>query len=442
MLVSCDNKPIQQDNEPENVITEDTDDAEAAPTETEPEDASLTALRNKISESGAQLGVAYLGCFSGNFDELTMYVDELGVYDNYPFAKEMDADSVVATQSNELYLVVPSSRETTVNVYGTVLNEETYELEKEALVGESTDGAPFFLLCNVSEFIPNVIITTDDFEYVPAISGMDGMLIPSEYIYDFSPYEKVAEYFDIQSGAADSADSIFCGSWFGEAQNSDGKLMTMYLDIHPDGAASYVYGIGNSEPYESFSGMWNFDSDRDMILLDMFGGPTDSYKDTNEPYSFECGFKWDINYLDDGTYVLVLTHEEGSPLLNGTDGMTFELIQINEYEEEETYTYLIGSWGTGTDSSEILLELFDNGTAHYYVQKDGATETDLYGAWHAADMTLHLNLGENADDNLVGEYSLSFMDDVLVLSQCSASPALTDYMAENGFDNFILYGVG
>jgi hypothetical protein len=181
-----------------------------------------------------------------------------------------------------------------------------------------------------------------------------------------------------------------------------------------------------------------------MIILDMYGGPPNDYEDSDElfidPYELKCGFKWDMDYRDDGTY-LILTHEEGDPILWGKNGATFEFAEASEPEEEEDYSYLIGSWGIISEKSETYLELFPDGSAHYYVTRDGVTENDLRGSWHAEALMLYLTLGE--EEALTGAYGIMYDGELLTLSILDdfAEP-LTAFMAENGYDSFILCAVG
>ena len=448
MLASCtDNNNTNTEKDDGTTITDTKDDKETQE-ENVKKDAVLEGLKKQISDSGAKLGVAYLGCFVETFDDTKEYFKYLGLYEDYPFVEEMEPRDLIVNENNEMYLVVPADNTETVKVYDAVLNEEEYELEKGELLGESANGKPFLLLCNVSEIIPNVIISTGTLEYSPYLSGEDGELVENQDIYDFSPYEKIKEYYDIQNGLADGADPIFCGSWFGESENGDRELMAMSLELYVDGTATYIYGVGNSEPTEWFIGEWSFDAERDMILLDMFGGVPNDYEDSEElfidPYELKCGFKWDMDYRDDGTY-LILTHEEGDPILWGKNGATFEFAEVTEPEEED-YTYLIGSWGILSEKSETYLELFPDGSAHYYVTRDDVTEKELRGSWHAEALTLYLNFGWDDSTEafaLSGAYGIMYDGELLTLSILDdfAEP-LTAFMAENGYDSFILCGVG
>ncbi len=413
---------------------------------------ALAELKDYISENGAELGVAYLGYNDGTFEEIMDYLGELGLYEECPFVEAMSSDDYFVNRSNELYLVVPAGKTETVRVYEAELNGETYELEKGELLGKSVDGRPFLVACNISETMPNVILETANLEYSPCLSGEDGRLVLADGIYDFSPYADIKEYFGLDNDAytADGADPIFCGNWFCEVQDGDGELVAMTLDLYVDENAVYAYGIGNNELVEWFGGEWSFDAEKDMILLDMYGGTPEDDEATEElwinPYELKCGFKWDMDYRDDGTY-LILTHIEGDSVFPGKSGATFEFTEAYGSAEED-YTYLIGSWGVIAEKSETYLELFDDGSAHYYITKDGVTETDIYGSWHAEAMTLYLSLTVDFDDEMekpdfMGAYEIMYDGEFLTLSALGDDAfSLTDFMTENGYDSFILCGVG
>jgi len=445
LLSSCGTAPTEKPDADPPIDDETIGDSEEENDfeDAEDEEPSLAQFRETISESGADFGVAYLGYCGENFDDIADYIYELGLCGEYAFIEDMDETSLISTASNEMYLIVPAKRET-VYVYEAILNDD-YGLDKGELLGKSDDGKPFILLCNISEIMPNAMVYTETFGYYyPALSGMDGKLVPDEYIYDFSPYGAINEYFDIQNGEADGADSIFCGEWFGEAEDGDGELMSMCLSIFPDGTADYTYGIGNSELIEWFTGEWSVDADSDRLVFDLYGGeigddPESFYVD---PREFISSFSWDMDYLDDGTYVLLLDHEDGDPLLYGTEGETFEFLQM----AEEDYSFLCASWYTGDEYTDTYLELFDDGTVHYYVYEGDETIADLRGYWYAQDATLCLELAEEGDDEfsegIYGEYKFNCEDEYLTLSPTDGAFPLTDYMAENEYDSFIISGLG
>ena len=451
MFSSCaekENSPV----EPSGNITDDQNDENKEneenkeqndPVEIKVDSPELSELRKEILDKDAVLGVAYLGYNAGTFSDVKTYLEEISLYEAYPFVKDMELDSYCVTGGDEHYLVVPADKDASLKVYVGVPNYETYTVDKGELVCETTDGAPIIIRGNESEIVPNIVVVCNDIEYSPYLSGEDGRLVENDVIYDFSPYDDINEYFGISvDGIYDGADPIFCGSWMGEAENGDGELMTMILSLYVDNTVEYIYGYGNSEPIEHFLGDWEFDAERDMILLGMYGGALDSDFNYVDPYVLECGFKWDMDYRDDGTY-LILVHEEGDPILFDKGGATFEFVNIPE-EEYEDYSYLQATWAIISEKTEIYLDLFEDGSANFTHTDIDGNEISCHGTWFADELTLFLDLYDSEDETKLlysGEYGIMYDGEMLNLSLFDGD-ALTSFMEETGFDTFMFYAVG
>ncbi len=439
--------PGEPDETGEPDDTDEADESEHADESRDADDApSLADLRKELADNGAELGIAYLGYCDGDFDEIKAYLGELGLYELYSFAEELTSDALIENGNGEIYLVVPQYKDAAVKVYSAVMNTESFETEKGGLLGESANGKPFLVNCNVSEIMPSVIIETESLTYIPCISGEDGSLVKADGVYDFSPYDAVKAYFGITNGdIADGTDAVFCGTWCSFTENADGDIMTLILELLPDGSAAYAYGYGNSEMIEAFAGTWTFDAERDMILFDMFGGPILGYEGASyenpELYALKCGFKWNMNYADSGT-VLTLVHEEGDPILWGKNGASFEFSPFGEMPTEADH--LVGFWGIVSEKTEICLELNGDGTASYSVVGDGIAENKLTGTWYAADMTLYLELEDTdgTSGGISGAYGIMDIGEFLVLSPFDGAEPLTAFMQENGYDQFMSLNVG
>ena len=110
-----------------------------------------------------------------------------------------------------------------------------------------------------------------------------------------------------------------------------------------------------------------------------------------------------------------------------------------------------GSWGVISETKETYLEIFDNGEAHYYVVSDGVIQKNFYGSWTAEDLTLGLSLYQCSEDGsaveepavFFGDYGISYDGEFLTLSLIAeATDPLTSFMEENGYEQFMLCGVG
>ena len=173
--------------------------------------------------------------------------------------------------------------------------------------------------------LPGVIAKkgSEKVEYTPVQSGMDGRLENSgNKVYDFTLYDFMAEF----SAYDRVPDTVFCGSWVGFKNDGNGEERVLILYLEEDGYASYVYGIGNSEILEKFTGTWKL-LDNDILKLELEGGVPESADDPtiHEPYDCNSSFEWEIT-----TEGLILTHINGDEILFGTKGQTFEFKENGE----------------------------------------------------------------------------------------------------------------
>jgi len=147
-----------------------------------------------------EAAAAFLGYVEGTAADLTAYLQEKEITEKYPFLADIDADHTVLLEGGEWYAVVPVNG-VTVEVCEAELNEEVGWIEKGELVYRADDGKPFFIRCNVSEIVPNVIIDTiaagGASSYSPQRSMMDGSLFTEPWIYDFTPYAQL-DYFMLE----------------------------------------------------------------------------------------------------------------------------------------------------------------------------------------------------------------------------------------------------
>ena len=156
---------------------------------------------------------------------------------------------------------------------------------------------------------------------------------------------------------------------------------------------------------------------------------------------------------------------EYTPILSGEDGRLVENYGIYDFSPYETinkyfgienndvaddyedYSYLQGTWAIISEKKEMYLELFDGGEAHYEVKSD-EEDMNLWGYWSVEGLTLYLDLyGEDYGEAegkaplYSGEYGIMYDGEFLTLSLFDGF-AMTECMAENGYDSFMCYGVG
>lgn len=159
-------------------------------------DPSLQELLTECEDHNASCAVAYLGYLEeGTKESVRDFVNQSKYAQIYSFLSDISEDQIVDASGCEIYCIVPYSSTATVTVNRVSLGDDGTEV-----IGDSIyegEGDPFLLISNVSDIMPNSLITISDqstkLEYSPFLSLKDGTLgTPSEvpYVYDFSDYSK------------------------------------------------------------------------------------------------------------------------------------------------------------------------------------------------------------------------------------------------------------
>lgn len=337
ILASCGGGEDKETTLAPETTTEETTAAEVIPTEATTAEATTTELvtqsvsekalgefRKLMKDEKYVCGVAYLGYYSEDIGVIIEDLQYKGIYKKHPFLDEFRRKNFHSLEGSELYAVIPAEGvEVTVNEYAFNENGIGYGKKRVAV----SDGEILFLRGNVSDIMPNLqLVITDEkgsiTEYLPSMSLENGYLSKGQQIWDFSPYDLLGGH------TAEKEDMPnFIGSWWGEYKLKD-ELLSLSVELKENGEATYVYGLGNSEVYESFEGSW-YKEDGDKINLIMYGGP-DSFdgneSDSDEKYELNGIFSWSCT----DTNEMFMEHISGNSFLNGTDGKTFRFEKIIE----------------------------------------------------------------------------------------------------------------
>ncbi len=150
-----------------------------------------------------------------------------------------------------------------------------------------------------------------------------------------------------------------------------------------------------------------------------------------------------------------------SPQISGADGSLItveDVLDITPYDELAIYygfadgadpilfgkngaEDLIGTWAIISEKSEVYLELFVDGKARFTATRDETVKKDILGTWSAEGLTLYLDFAEDGE-RFGGEYGISFDGELLTLSILGNSDSFTEFMKENGYEQFMFNGVG
>ena len=165
---------------------------------TEPSLTGVAELRKTMADSDAIAGIIYLGYGEkGIFsEEIKENMNAKGYWDTYPFLKEIDVEHCVQTDGYELYCIIPADPAATVEVslFDAAITNSVGET-----IYEDHAGSPFLLLCNVSDIMPNIVLSISDSsgqslnDYSPSISLKDGRVFtPVEHdpvVLDLTSYD-------------------------------------------------------------------------------------------------------------------------------------------------------------------------------------------------------------------------------------------------------------
>lgn len=138
--------------------------------------------------------VAYLGYHDGDLESFKVYAEDMGIMDKYSFIS--DINDAAIHDGGEWYLVIPDEN-VTITVDEAVIDESTWTVTPGENLLE-TVSKPILIRCNISEIFSNTIVNFKQndniINYSPSISLMDGSLLESEYIFDFTPYDLLDHY--------------------------------------------------------------------------------------------------------------------------------------------------------------------------------------------------------------------------------------------------------
>ncbi|MDO4516682.1 MAG: hypothetical protein Q4C76_06075 [Bacillota bacterium] len=292
----------------------DTDSA-AQPADTQPDnspaaDPSLTQLQTTLSGKNAPFGIAFLGNLSqgGDWKDL---LAETGYLEIHPFLADIPADQVVTYEGTEVYCVVPRDQETALTVQTCLCGDDGQPIPQDTLYQGT--GQPVILVCNVSDIIPNVMVTVtppggSPATYAPCLSLCDGSVaLPSDAaIYDFSLYETLP---------ATPTEADFLGTWRA-TETLEGEKVLGELDFQADGTMTYRVGSPESEWIDNLEGTWYVIGQSSQYPA---GSVLFELRSTMDPQTPDF---WGVFTLEIQGKDLVVTHVSGDPLFYGYDGKT------------------------------------------------------------------------------------------------------------------------
>lgn len=163
----------------------------------------LERMWELIGSESKGAGLAFIGYVPEDSTE----VDLRAFLWESPFSYAYDflvGASLVMTERQEFYAIVPPCKAGTITICSSVLNDAgEYIDDFDNPLFEGEPGEPVLLLCNISEIYSNVIITAADgggaVRFRPSVSLENGRIDHLNEIYDFTMYDWEPDEQDVEN---------------------------------------------------------------------------------------------------------------------------------------------------------------------------------------------------------------------------------------------------
>lgn len=271
----------------------------APATEPVQEAPSLSRLREEAQSAGADAAIAFLGSLSQE-ESMADFLSGSALLEDYPFLGDIDEAHTVRAAGSEVYCLVPVRTDAPLTVQAFVMDESNQYLgEAGETLYESQTGEPVLLVCNVSDIMPNLLVTLTGTDgqacsFNPFLSLCSGQVdLPAEpVLYDFSRYESIS-YGETQAD--------FLGTW--TSPDLPGQL-----SFAGDGTMTFTSGG------ETLNGTFYIISD----------SATGSYRPGDVLFELtgDTHSIWGTFAIQRTGDAITVTHTAGDPLLSGWENAT------------------------------------------------------------------------------------------------------------------------
>jgi len=140
----------------------------------------LTLMQSNLAEKGFVCAAAYVGTILDGKTEKE-YIDASEYNNTYHFIAMIDEDRIVRNEGDEVYCIVPAKGYNSIVVNAFVVDESNdYKGAADKELYSANDGKPIIVRGNISEIMPNIIVTLSNgdntFCFNPSLSMRDGSL--------------------------------------------------------------------------------------------------------------------------------------------------------------------------------------------------------------------------------------------------------------------------
>ncbi len=246
-----------------------------APSVTEPASEETTGtdkFRKELEGTDIACGVAYLGGYWYGPEYLDQYLENIGVFEDFPEYRGIGYERFVEQDGGELYLIIPRDPNATV-IVNDVICDETTDWNifpgENVLYKTENSGQPFIIRCNFSDGIPNTFITIIEsdgtiFEYSPQLSLMDGSLvipIMSPALIEIKGFDvsELGGYMDDLTDPID-LEEFWPSYWWGQYYTDDmPDPINVFFHFGENHSVEFTYESYDQDMYvyeNVYSGSW------------------------------------------------------------------------------------------------------------------------------------------------------------------------------------------
>lgn len=236
----------------------------------QPQDASLTMLRDTMTGTSELFAVAYLGQLDDPAP-IPTYMEENNpkLLQSYPFISQIPQDRILGSVG-EIYCILPRDKNATVLVTQMVWNANN-DFVPGNILYRAESGSPFILLCNSSDYglDTQITITAPKGESVSWCPGIDDSFtvslpfgqgaVPQARdisLYEAGPRDIYHSWYQ-QGWYLPYEEDLDGTQWVFTGTGPNGTPAQCYLVLNRDGSANLSWQYTDSPTQEYYHGTWS-----------------------------------------------------------------------------------------------------------------------------------------------------------------------------------------
>lgn len=281
-------------------------------------DTSLTDLQQYLQESGQPCAVAYLGLLEENSESaLQTLLESNGYAAQYPFLTQIPQERICPLDGLEAYCIVPRDDRITLTVSECIVDESNdFEGAPGKEVYTCQDAAPFIVIGNESDIVPNIWVEASESGIEPLgfplfTSPENGSLV----LPDGDP--GILDFTRSLSSSSAMTEQDLIGTWTAlNMVDCDGNNRICGLDFFENGTMEYWLVNDDGLVQGRFCGTYTLNEDTGLTQFELTATEGTLAQDGADPSQSSGSF----SLTQEGDGEMMLEHKDGQPLFYGVEG--------------------------------------------------------------------------------------------------------------------------